>query len=323
MTPPRKVLGNVNDVSTNRFKAAWLSSFGRDKADVRPAHKTWLDRHVVWAVEAECSSEDEHAGSPDIWQVWVVGATSRTGSFRHNLSLSRRRAEAVRAYLSDRMKDFKVAWNIEVKGMSEIPASVIGRKDDVEKAFDRGVLVIVQKNAVELPAVRPPQRLLVRFYWYGNSTAFLKAGHWEGWLYALYKSQGVDIYDSWRTTAGGLDLATGQDGLRFGYGEGEVLAGYDEEEFESEADLDKFFSNKELVMSLEGSKLFAIVGGYQLMLPTNFKALIKYARLQGKTSARKRLPDHLRFPAPRLQDGKWVHDKEWGPWYEPQTGVPA
>jgi hypothetical protein len=190
-------------------------------------------------------------------------------------------------------------------------------------AFDRGVLVIIQKNAVELPAVMPPRRLLVRFYWYGNSTALLKYGHWEGWLYALYKRQGVDIYDSWRTSAGGIDLATGQDGLRFGYGEGEVLAGYDEEEFESEADLDKYFSKKEVVMALEWSKLFVTAGGYQLVLPTNFKALVKYARLQGKTSARKRLPDHLRFPAPRLRDGKWVHDKEWGPWYEPQTGVPA
>jgi hypothetical protein len=74
MTPPRKVFGTVHDVSTNRFQAVWLSSFGRDKADVRPAHKTWLDRHVVWTVEAECSREDEHVGLPDVWQVWVIGA---------------------------------------------------------------------------------------------------------------------------------------------------------------------------------------------------------------------------------------------------------
>ena len=176
--------------------------------------------------------------------------------------------------------------------------------------------MIIQRNAVELPAVTPPQRLLVRFYWYGKSTAFLNAGHWEGWLYALYKKQGADIHDHWYTSAGGLDLATGTEGLKFGYGEGEVLAGYDAEEFNSEAELDKYFSKKELVMSLEGAKLFVIVGGYQLKLPTNYNALIKYARLKCQTSARKRLPDHWRFSAPKLQHGKWIHDKDWGPSYE-------
>ena len=75
-------------------------------------------------------------------------------------------------------------------------------------------------------------------------------------------------------------------------------------------------------MSLEGGKLFVIVGGNQLKLPTNCNALIKYARLKGQTSARKRLSDHWRFSAPKLHHGKWIPDKDWGPSYESPSKRP-
>ena len=143
-------------------------------------------------------------------------------------------------------------------------------------------------------------------------------GHVAGVVIA--GASGGSALPALRGSAGDLDLATGTEGLKFGYGEGEVLAGYDAEELDSEAKLDKYFSKKELVMSLEGGKLFVIVGGYQLKLPTNCNALIKYARLKGQTSARKRLPDHWRFSAPKLQDGKWIHDKDFG---APHTSCPS
>jgi hypothetical protein len=158
MAPPQD--GTVYDVSSNSYKAAWLSGFGVGKARLKTAHAKWLRDHVMLSIESESSLDDEHVDSPDLWQIWVIGSASRTGSFHANLSLSRRRAEAVRAFLGNEMKHYKAAWNIDVLALSEVPATVAGRRNDIEYAFDRAVLVIARTVRAAPNKPPPPQAIM-------------------------------------------------------------------------------------------------------------------------------------------------------------------
>jgi hypothetical protein len=63
MTPPRHLPGTAHDVSGRTFKAAWLSGFAIDHANLRPAHTDWLDRHLLPTIESACARNDEQVAS--------------------------------------------------------------------------------------------------------------------------------------------------------------------------------------------------------------------------------------------------------------------
>jgi outer membrane protein OmpA-like peptidoglycan-associated protein len=118
-----------------------LYDFAIDSAALHPEHCAWLDKHVVPALAG--------GGS-----VGISGLASRSGSAAHNLALSKRRANAVLAYLRRKVRKhvaYRVNW---LEGTGEESAKFLGQKDGTEDSLQRAVVVA----AWHRPTPPPPPR---------------------------------------------------------------------------------------------------------------------------------------------------------------------
>lgn len=136
---------------------ARLHGFGIDDDQLRPAHKHWLDLHVVPLLAAGGSFA-------------LIGEASRTGSHSHNLALSRRRARNTVAYVQGsllRRLVFVDATSSARFGAGELPAALAGQADGTESGYYRAVRVVVWSRPSPPPIPKPeeqptPQKLYRR-----------------------------------------------------------------------------------------------------------------------------------------------------------------
>lgn len=136
---------SVQDLVTKSHVWGWLFDFHVDGHTLKPDHKIWIDRHVVSRLKAQSGNVS--------WKLWVVGSASRTASFEYNLSLGDKRAKAVQSYIAPKIAGSKSAAAMKLDSWSETPAMVRGRADEVENAFDRAVLIVMQQVT---PQIKPP-----------------------------------------------------------------------------------------------------------------------------------------------------------------------
>jgi hypothetical protein len=140
--------GRVADLSNSGMIIGHLLGFAIDSAALHSKHRAWLDTHVVPVLAG--------GGS-----VTINGSASRSGSAAHNLALSKRRADAVLAYLRRNVRrhvsyrmgsDFSVN---EVAGSGERPAEFVGQKDGTEDSFFRAVMVWAWHRPTPPPKSKP------------------------------------------------------------------------------------------------------------------------------------------------------------------------
>ena len=132
-------------MSDSVVATAWLFGFRIDSAALRSIHCSWLDKHVLPVLAG--------GGS-----VGISGMTSRTGSAAHNLALSKRRANAVLAYLRRKVRrhvSYRVNW---LDGTGEESAKFLGQKDGTEDPLQRAVVVAAwhRPTPPPPPAAHPP-----------------------------------------------------------------------------------------------------------------------------------------------------------------------
>jgi hypothetical protein len=325
-------LGRVHDVGSRGSKIAWLSEFGIDQARLKPAHTAWLEAQLILSIESQSTLDADPVSTGEFWQIWVIGAASRTAGFGHNLSLSRRRAEAVRAYLARRMKHFMTAWNIDILALSEAPATIMGRKNDAEYAFDRAVLVIAKKIGAKedkpppTPVIIPPvfceNIVKVRFsVWIEGTSLFVPfTAKWVGWLFATYddKFYGDGVCDRWLLTASGVENVSKLPGLP-GRGKPKIpgnpgssgfYAGYESRDFGLPRGLDDL-NGQTIVFTLQSNGLFLNIElpqgrAMQLKLAVDRDEIsrFKMAKMIGSLRQRERLPQVPWLP--EMVNGKWV-----------------
>jgi hypothetical protein len=183
----------VSDLSSGNITAAWLYGFGVDKHFLLPSHKSWIELSLIPVMRAYA-----YTPTPVSWNIWCVGAASRTASLAHNARLSRRRADEARNYIHPRLAGLGGKCNVRSIGVSEIPAMIQGRPDEVEYLFDRGVLVVAERLTSEskknTPTVAVPLDLMKKI-----NVTFCIAGtrrnipdiqiqNWDVWLIAIYQS---------------------------------------------------------------------------------------------------------------------------------------
>ena len=100
-----------------------------------------------------------HRVVPERWLIWLVGTTSRTGTARHNLGLSERRARAVAQQIR-RLLDVNplLKYSIEPGWMGELWAAARGQPEHWEDPLDRAVLVAFRPVYPNSPPARlqPP-----------------------------------------------------------------------------------------------------------------------------------------------------------------------
>ena len=194
----------------------WLRDFEIDSAALTKKHTTWLTAFVVMPMIAS-RIRDAVAGSdagPTVWTVRVIGGASRTAFFEHNLALSRRRAAAVETFLNERLANTDVECRIQTLPLSELPAAILGARDDVEDMVHRAVLVMVHRHVPgrEDPPVpvRPPDRgVAVDFYVYAERGTFMNISRWQIEMYAVYRHKGQKHHVGWTGTASAASVSPG------------------------------------------------------------------------------------------------------------------
>jgi hypothetical protein len=324
--------GSYKDISTDQFKGAWLYYFGVDKSEPKPAHKEWLKDRLAPSI----GSEYGQLNTRDFWQVWVIGTTSRTADFHHNFHLSRRRAEAVRDYLGGVMKNFQVGWNIITVPLSEAPATLAGRRNDVEHAFDRAVLVVAQKNKSRIHLDVPRSRAIDALFCVSLSGFSVKfVGKWRGFLYAKYPER-LDsdwVCDAWPMSATAMDFISGTPGIPGtnvkvpgNFGMADFFAGFDTWRFASREDLDRLNDASLKFSVMKGPRVHVVGPHVWWDKPKSTMSLIikpqrgsdvrlsldtgmdgwkdVMAAIGGYLGKRQRLEGIPRFPV--LKDGRWV-----------------
>ena len=124
---------------TNSKTHAVLYNFDIDGAELKPAHKNFLDAQVIPLLS--------QGGSTGL-----IGLCSRTGSTDHNQTLSEKRVEAVYHFLQ---RAARIGHIFIYKGVGESAAEEAGQDDDVEDEYYRAVEVIVSPEPIPPP---PPRK---------------------------------------------------------------------------------------------------------------------------------------------------------------------
>jgi hypothetical protein len=189
----------VKDLSWGNVTAAWLYGFGIDKHALLSSHKSWIDTTLIQVIRAY-----DYTPTPTHWSIWCIGGTSRTASALHNARLSQRRADAAKEHVQRALAGIG-AKNCVVRsiGVSEVPAILQGRPDEVEYVLDRGVLVVATRSTTQEdkkpPKVIVPPELTttidVTFCVAGSRKNVplppiidvLPAQDWDAWLVATYR----------------------------------------------------------------------------------------------------------------------------------------
>ena len=246
-----KTLGLVQEVSHKDCQAGWLFGFDINSRRLKTSHKRWLERRVVKPMAA-ADARNRQRGMCDglQWQIWVVGAASRTGSAEHNRKLSRRRADEVGRYLSAKLGRLDVMWDISSYATGEALADIKGRQDEVESDLDRSVLVIAQPYRENMPTPpmpkipRPRSRevLSVNFCFAARRLTLANIDKWTGSLYASASSRHTRFGTWWPVFGRGLSVDPSVINVGFtppGQGEANVFAGYQTVEFADVAAVDR------------------------------------------------------------------------------------
>lgn len=200
-------MGNVTEFSGGTLTLGTLHHFGIASAALADAHRQWLNRKVVPVLK--------RGGS-----VTIVGQTSRSGSEKFNKRLSKKRADAVRAYLEKQAK--RCFEYLYAHGEGESAATLAGQTDGSEDGNFRSVIVIAHVYP-EPPTPPPPIRVKpkpkkrVSDVWLGigeiHSGDLLVAGYynWNGRAYRLSADESghVDYVD---LTSHGWKLGPGLGG---------------------------------------------------------------------------------------------------------------
>jgi len=208
---------SVNDVSNAKAKAAWLYNFAIDSAKLTQEHKNWLDLWVIKPLRDEhrtLQATGAGTSNPWSWLVWLIGNTSRTGSFQYNLALSDRRAAAVRDYILSAMGPSDVVFDIKIAGVSESRAQLLGVKDETEDMMHRAVFVCAGRQDLKIPPVppeikAPTQSVSVDFYFYAERGSWFNVMKWRGELYASFSTKGARKYIGWKCTSSGMSVNPG------------------------------------------------------------------------------------------------------------------
>ncbi|HKU43142.1 MAG TPA: OmpA family protein [Polyangiales bacterium] len=131
-TDPRVPAGGVRAV---------LMNFDVDSAELKPQHREFLDRSVAPVLVHKRA------------RIWLQGQASNTGSQRHNLELSHRRAQQVAAHLASRGVQ---ATQMQIDWVGESLAGT--RLQELSK--ERAVSLMAAPLAhVPVPAASPPATL--------------------------------------------------------------------------------------------------------------------------------------------------------------------
>ena len=251
-------VGLVEDMSGfsagKEWTAAWLRGFDVDRAGLKPRHKAWIERKLVKSLLADASGDLK-------WWVWIVGATSRTGSISYNAKLSRKRGEAIASYVTQKVAGLTVEWNPLITAASELPAIAVGREDEVENFMDRAVFVAATRSKRKPPppphAPPKPVPVRVRFHAGLNQTQFWQFKRWTGWLGATTRNAGRYSIFWWPLSATGIGIDPSVVTISKtppSYGEASIFAGYVDMEFKSVYDLDRI-ATKYISLGVLGSKL--------------------------------------------------------------------
>jgi hypothetical protein len=125
------------------FVHALVFEFDIGMAELKAAHRSWLDANVLAMLNARGS-------------ILVIGMASRSGREADNLTLSKRRAEAVVNYLRGNTKtNFNVAVQLAV---GEQAAKLAGISDGVESERWRGVVIAAWPKPAPPPPPPPPAK---------------------------------------------------------------------------------------------------------------------------------------------------------------------
>jgi hypothetical protein len=306
----------VQDVSFQSTTAGYLYGFKIDSDVLRTNHKNWLEGRIVNTLVQDSArlGLNELTSDATSWHIWVVGAASRTGSFKHNLALSGRRAESVRKFLGAKMGGLNVVWRLTTHPYSETLATLLGRADEVEHRFDRSVLVMMQKIAAHIPDPKPPElprppretSIEAKLYFYAKRGNFAGYNRWQAELYAISYEGGQKFYDAWQMQASGIGV--GMSDVNSGFvppmlQTDYLFAGPAAIEVPSRTALDSL-SRKVVWVSSRGKTLKLRINGampdgepMELFLPSNTSW--ELTQVVGATGARQALPDKAR----RVLDG--------------------
>ena len=302
----------VKDVSFGDVTGGWLYGFDINHHELKEAHKDWLNARVVspLALYAASNGFMRSINSPEWWHVWLVGAASRTGSYRHNLKLSERRANSIREFLRTRLGAPGATWTMSVHPFSETPAAMLGRADEVENLFDRAVLVLMRKFKTafipdpplpSIPSLKPELPMPVSFYFASRRGSWFNVNKWRAELYASYRHKGRLSYDGWQVSASSVSIAVTDVNKAWTPAlpsVDAVLAGPTEAHFPSVDALDGL-NGKRISLGTRGNELVlrvesAMPDGRDLHL--RFPSTTSGELSQGVGSLGKRmaLPEHLR-----------------------------
>jgi hypothetical protein len=129
-----------------RDGGACLYDFSVNGAELKSAHRTWLDQKVVARLKGSTANK---------WRIYLDGSASRTGTEDYNYGLSELRLREVRGYLEERLHDISVEYKERPWG--EWLATTAGEADEMEDSLFRAVLVTVQV-LTQPPPPPPPHR---------------------------------------------------------------------------------------------------------------------------------------------------------------------
>jgi len=102
---------------------------------------------------------------PERWEIWLHGTASRPGKLRHNLALSRRRADSVALWIDLRFRASSVfsdtvRYEIDRHWYGELLADVQRKPEGSEDPLDRAVLIAFRRVYPSVSiSLRPPAPL--------------------------------------------------------------------------------------------------------------------------------------------------------------------
>ncbi|HLK65116.1 MAG TPA: OmpA family protein [Bryobacteraceae bacterium] len=135
--------GFVWQISADPLQAL-LYDFDIDHDDLKSAHLEFLDTKVLGAIQA---------GSRKKWRFKVEGRASRSGTEKHNLGLSQKRAQKAYEYVTKKAHGDLFA---EAQWVGEDRAARDGQKDGKENMVYRAVLVDLCGEDKPIPPPPPP-----------------------------------------------------------------------------------------------------------------------------------------------------------------------
>ena len=138
------IAGMVHEMSATPPRA-YLYDYDIDGSALKSAHTTYLDDSIVTPILADKSTR---------WALYLMGTTSRTGGYLHNLVLAKSRTQNIvddlRGKLAGASVNFNPVW------IGEFGAALKGKKPKSEDAGDRAVQIALIKG------IKPPPPPIVR-----------------------------------------------------------------------------------------------------------------------------------------------------------------